>query len=195
MSGGRWWATVGALLLVAGCAVHRPPPATVLPWAQREQRLQQASQWALDGRAAVAVGTQGWQASLDWRQQGGSSEVHLAGPFGAGATMLTLGPDGLSVNGAAPSPDEQARLEEIVGFEMPMGELRYWLLGVPTPGAPVTDLERNALDRASGFSQEGWSLHFDRYESVGGDALPGLMRLERGNVRVRIAVDRWEGPR
>ena len=33
-------------------------------------QLQQASAWRLNGRAAAAVGTQGWQASLDWRQDG-----------------------------------------------------------------------------------------------------------------------------
>ena len=38
-----------------------------------------------DGRAAAAWGRQGWQASLDWRQRGEVSELHLAGPLGMGA--------------------------------------------------------------------------------------------------------------
>ena len=50
--------------------------------------LQHAQAWQLDGRAAAAVGTQGWQASLDWRQSGADAQVHLAGPFGVGALVI-----------------------------------------------------------------------------------------------------------
>src|ERR1039457_3034339 len=70
--------------VLAGCATTRPAIAPA-PWEQRLSELEHASAWQLDGRAAVSLGTQGWQASLDWRQRGDSSEVHLAGPFGGGA--------------------------------------------------------------------------------------------------------------
>jgi len=199
-SGGR--AATGGLvalvaaLVLAGCAVNRPaPPRQGVEWAQRETLLQQASAWALDGRTAVAVGTQGWQATLDWRQANGVSEVHLSGPFGAGAMLIKLGPDGVSVNGAPPAANEQAQLEAKLGFAPPLAELRYWLLGVPAPGEPVEHLERNALDRAVALDQAGWSVHYERYEGVGEDSLPALIRLERDTVRVRVAVDRWEAPR
>ena len=62
--------------VLAGCATTRPatgPPAPA-PWEQRLANLQQASTWQLQGRAAVALGKQGWQASLDWRQH---AEVRL----------------------------------------------------------------------------------------------------------------------
>jgi outer membrane lipoprotein LolB len=177
---------------LCACATTRQVTA-VAPWAKRMAQLQSANAWQLDGRAAAAVGTQGWQATLNWRQSGAYAEVSLAGPFGLGAMVLKQAPDGLSVNGAPPSESVLTSLQERLGFELPMDDLRFWLLGVPNPGAAF-ELERNGDDRAQRLTQAGWTLSFDRYLPVSGDILPSRMVMQRAGVRVRIAVDHWEGP-
>jgi outer membrane lipoprotein LolB len=156
--------------------------------------LQHANTWQLDGRAAVAVGAQGWQASLNWRQNGAAAELHLAGPLGVGALVLRATPEGVSLNGATPSDTVLAQLQDKLGFELPLDDLRYWLLGVPKPGTEFT-LTRNAQDRAQQLSQDGWTVDFDRYVPVNGDLLPTRAVLSREGVRVRIAVDHWMAPR
>jgi outer membrane lipoprotein LolB len=181
-------------LLLTGCKtvqVHTTAPLT--PWDERATALAHARTWQLDGRAAAALGQQGWQASLDWRQSGDSSELHLAGPLGIGALVLDMSPDGLALNGAAPSPAVAAQLEARLGFELPLENLRYWLLGIPNPDVPF-ELTRNALDRAQHLSQAGWSIDYDQYRPQGGDQLPARIVLRRADARVRIAVDRWESP-
>jgi outer membrane lipoprotein LolB len=170
------------------------PVLAPVPWEQRLAELQHANAWQLEGRAAVAVGTQGWQASLNWRQSGVATEVHLAGPLGVGALVLKETPQGLSLNGAPPSDTVIAQLQERLGFELPLDDLRYWLLGVPDPGAAF-DMTRNDQDRAQQLTQAGWTLNYDRYMPVNGDLLPARLVLSREGVRVRIAVDHWEGLR
>lgn len=167
---------------------------TPAPWDRRLAELQHANVWQLDGRAAVAVGTQGWQASLNWRQSGVAVEVHLAGPLGVGALTLRETPEGLSLNGAPPSATVIAQLQDRLGFELPLDDLRFWLLGVPDPGAAF-EMTRNDQDRAQRLTQAGWTLNYDRYMPVSGDLLPARLVLSREGVRVRIAVDHWEGPR
>jgi outer membrane lipoprotein LolB len=181
----------GALL--AGCAAIRPALAPA-PWDRRMADLEHASVWQLDGRAAVALGQQGWQASLDWQQQGEASQVHLAGPFGAGAVSLKLTPTGLSINGAPPSDALTAQLQDRLGFELPLEHLRYWLLGIPDPSSAF-ELTRNPQDRALHLAQVGWSIDYDRYMPSNGDLLPAHLVLHRAEARVRIAVDRWEWPK
>jgi len=100
---------IACCAVLAGCVSVRPAFAPV-PWDQRLADLQRSSAWQLDGRAAVALGKQGWQASLDWRQRGAASEVHLSGPFGAGALLLKVTPAGLSIDGAPPSNAVAAQL-------------------------------------------------------------------------------------
>jgi outer membrane lipoprotein LolB len=178
---------------LTACITTRPALAPA-PWVQRVSDLQHATTWQVDGRAAVAVGTQGWQASLDWRQRGAATEVHLAGPFGVGALVLKRTPEGLSLNDAPPSDAVLAQLQDRLGFELPLDNLRYWLLGVPDPGSPF-DLARNDQDRARQLTQAGWTLDYDRYLPVNGDLLPAHLVLSREGVRVRIVVDHWQEPR
>jgi outer membrane lipoprotein LolB len=184
---------VGSSLTLCACMTTRPlaiPPAA--PWAQRMAALQQAVAWKLDGRAAVAVGVQGWQASLDWSEAGDTAEAHLAGPFGVGALTLKRTAEGVSLNGAPPSDAVEAQLQERLGFELPLDNLRYWLLGVPDPRAPF-ELTRDAHDRAERVSQAGWSVVYDKYMAFNGDLLPARVVLSREGVRVRIVVDHWAG--
>jgi outer membrane lipoprotein LolB len=183
---------------LAGCATLRHAPATALPpgapapWDQRLAQLEHAASWRLDGRAAAALGQQGWQASLNWQQNGASSDVHLAGPLGMGAAEIKVTPAGLSLNGAPPSAAVAQQLENKLGFELPLDTLRFWLLGIPDPGQPF-DLTRNPQDRALKLSQAGWTVDYDEYMPSNGDLLPKRLVLSRSDARVKIAVDRWQG--
>jgi outer membrane lipoprotein LolB len=178
--------------MLAACVTTRRAPAPAAAgWDQRVVDLQGLSSWQLDGRAAVAVGTQGWQATLNWRQRADSAEVHLSGPFGVGALVLKRTADGLSLNGAPPSDAVVAQLQDRLGFELPLDHLRFWLLGVPDPAAAF-DLKRNDQDRALQLTQGDWSIDYDRYLPVDGDLLPAHLVLNRQGVRVRIAIDHWE---
>jgi outer membrane lipoprotein LolB len=189
---------VACAAVLAGCAALRskvpPPPAAAASWDERRTDLEQATRWDLDGRAAVALGQQGWQASLNWRQTGADSELHLAGPLGIGALMIKVTPAGLSLNGAPPSDAVVAQLQDRLGFELPLDNLRYWLLGIPDPNTPF-ELTRNAQDRAARLAQAGWNIEYDDYMAGDGDLLPKRLVLTRAGARVRIAVDRWEAPR
>ena len=178
-------------VLLAACATtQRTSPPAVLAWESRVSTLQRLDVWQLDGRAAVAVGTQGWQATLDWRQHDNAAEVHLSGPFGIGALVLKRTPQGLSLNDAPPSDAVLAQLQERLGFTPPIDELRFWLLGVPEP-SKAFELKRNPQDRAQQLIQDDWTIDYDRYMSIDGDLLPAHLVLSRADVRVRIAVDRW----
>ena len=185
---------VCSTVLAACVTTRRAPPPLPEGWEQRVAALQGLSSWRLDGRAAVAAGTQGWQASLNWRETGAWAEVHLSGPLGVGSTVLKRGPDGLSLNGAPPNDAVLAQLQERLGVELPIDHLRFWLLGVPDPSAAF-ELKRNDQDRASQLTQNDWTIDYDRYMPVNGDLLPANLVLRRAGVRVRIVVDRWEPQR
>jgi outer membrane lipoprotein LolB len=183
-------------LVLSACVTRAPAPREPAPlspsaWAMRAQVLQHANSWTMQGRAAVAAGTQGWQATLDWRQRDSSSELHLAGPLGIGAQVITSTPAGISVNGAAPGASALAQLQERLGFALPVDDLRFWLLGVPNPGGTF-ELTRNDQGRALHLTQGDWSIDYDRYAAYGGDELPGRIVLTRGDIRVRIIVDHWD---
>jgi outer membrane lipoprotein LolB len=186
----RVLAVACCLLSVSACVSTRPQTGAGA-WSMRVQALQHAAVWSLEGRAAAAAGTQGWQAYLDWRQRTATSELHLSGPLGIGAQVIVKTPNGLSINGAAPTTGALAQLQERLGFELPIEDLRYWLLGVPDPDTTF-DLQRNDQDRAQHLVQAGWNIDYDRYMAAAGDLLPAHIVLTRDDVRVKIVVDHWD---
>ena len=108
--------------------------------------------------------------------------------------MIKVTPAGLSLNGAPPSDAVVAQLQDRLGFELPLDNLRYWLLGIPDPNTPF-ELTRNAQDRAARLAQAGWNIEYDDYMAGDGDLLPKRLVLTRAEARVRIAIDRWEAPK
>jgi outer membrane lipoprotein LolB len=187
----RLFCLAALCMALSACVTTRPKiPPSAAPWQQRSTALQALAEWKLEGRAAVAVGQQGWQANLDWQQQGAVADVHLAGPLGVGAVALKRTRDGVSLNGAPPSEAVVAQLQDRLGFDLPLDNLRYWLLGVPDPSTPF-DLTRDEHDRAQQIVQAGWTVAYDKYLAYQNDWLPARVVLSRDDVRVRIVVDHW----
>ena len=128
-SGLALMACAAAAGLLASCASTSTAMRGALAWSQRLPDLQQEGDWDMQGRAAVAIGTRGWQASVDWRQKGGDTTLRLAGPLGVGASLLRLSQAGLSINDAPPRADVVAQLQQRLGFALPLANLRYLASG------------------------------------------------------------------
>src|ERR1044072_463014 len=130
--------TVGVLALLArGRPVPAPAPTVSgpgadAPWAEQYSALTTLENYALAGRVAVAANGQGFSANLRYRQQQQHSDLALDGPMGIGGMRMEFDDRALSVtnsrgeklDGAA----ARAEIEHRLGFELPLIELRWWLL-------------------------------------------------------------------
>lgn len=193
---GGWPAAValGVAALLAGCVSAPPRTTAQLPWPQRRAQLQSLDPYQLAGRVAVAAGSEGFSAHLDWTQRGPRSTLQLEGPLGMGGMHVVADGETLDVEtskGQRLASDEaRAELEEKLGFEPPLGSLRYWLVGAPDPGRPAIETV-GADQRLVGMVQDGWQIAYTGYLQAGAYSLPRRMSMRRGDVRVRVVVDRW----
>lgn len=191
------WVLAGLALALAlaGCQTVPLVPAPALAWSVRRPALQALERFGLDGRVAVAVGNQGFNAGLRWTQSAAMTHLALTGPLGAGGVEVTADGDDLTVvasNGKR-LDDAAARteLESKLGFEPPLTSLRYWVLGVPDPAAPAST-QLDSQQRLARLTQDGWQIDYTAYMPVGAQWLPRLLTLRRANVRVRMVVDEWQ---
>lgn len=191
------WVLAGLALALAlaGCQTVPLVPAPPLAWSVRRPALQALERFGLDGRVAVAVGNQGFNAGLRWTQSAAMTHLALTGPLGAGGVEVTADGDDLTVvasNGKR-LDDAAARteLESKLGFEPPLTSLRYWVLGVPDPAAPAST-QLDSQQRLARLTQDGWQIDYTAYMPVGAQWLPRLLTLRRANVRVRMVVDEWQ---
>lgn len=184
-----------AAMVISGCQTVPVPPAPTVAWSVRRPALQNLDRFGLHGRVAVAVGSQGFNAGLRWTQSAAVTHLALTGPLGAGGVEVTADGGDLSVvtssgkrlgNAAA-----RAELQDKLGFEPPLTSLRYWVLGVPAPGAAAS-VQLDSQQRLTELTQDGWQVDYSSYMPVGAEWLPRLLTLRRAQVRVRMVVDGWQ---
>jgi outer membrane lipoprotein LolB len=192
-------AALAVLALLAGCRT-RPPevvagPGADAPWPEQRAALEQFDRYSLSGRVAVAANGQGFTAGLRYAQQPKRADLSLDGPLGIGG--LRIGLDGADIevtNSRGQQLDGPAAREEIetrLGFELPLDELRWWLLGLPAPGK--SDVE-TAPDSGEirGFVQNGWHVLIDSRAPALGFSLPRRLTAERGGTKMKLLVEKWQ---
>jgi len=189
------WATV--VVMLASCRtvpVHHEVPAAAQSWEARRPQLQARDKFELKGRVAVATGSDGFNARLRWTQDGKQTHMSLDGPLGAGGVQVTS--DGSAVSIVTSRGDRlnndaaRAELANRLGFDPPIDNLRYWVLGVPEPSHPAQE-SLDAQQRLATLEQDGWQIQYTDYMSVSGEWLPSKLTLQRQGIRVRLVVDGW----
>jgi outer membrane lipoprotein LolB len=185
---------VAAAAWLAGCATVPPGPAMPPPAPSAQAALATFDDWRATGRVAVKTAQDGWSASFDWREADGRGELGVRGPFGAGAARITRTESLVRIESGSAEPVEVAApfdalepaLVERLGMPLPLAQLRWWILGVPAPGAP-------SVGAGAAFEQSGWQVRIDEYTAVGGAPapLPRRLVIERDATRIRVVVDRW----
>ncbi|MCC5794635.1 MAG: outer membrane lipoprotein LolB [Chromatiales bacterium] len=186
-------------LLLGACAVRPPAPVSPDSWAARNAQLAVLPDWGARGRVAVrGTDGSGGQGSLAWEQEGEQAQIRLAGPFGAGAWEIRWDSARLTVAGRGgevaldyTGPDAADRfLHEQLGWWFPAVAARYWLRGLPAPGAPFTE-EFDGFGRLARIEQHGWSISYEDWHADASWLMPRRLVMQSARGRVRVVVDSW----
>lgn len=186
-----------AAVFLAGCAAR---PVVTPTTAGRAPDPQVLSQWVAKGRIALAAQGEGGSGSFVWQQRSERTELAFRGPFGAGGLQLVTDGetfelqdgDGRVLDGDA----ARAALQQRLGIELPLGDLRYWMLGLPGQGqaaGAATSLPAGSAD-GSGFQQREWEVRYQEFRPVSGWSLPTKLSATTAGIKVRIVVDDWQVP-
>jgi len=194
-AGATGW-ILGVLALLSACVATPRRSETILdPVAQRAV-IAALDKYQLDGRVAVAAGTEGFNASMNWSQSGAASAVRLSGPMGAGTLQLQLTEGRLQIESRGQKLQDAAAqdlMRQQLGFEPPLDALRFWLLGLAAPGE--SQESRSADGQLLSLTQQGWLVEYLEYRpqlaAAGLLSLPVKMRATRDDLRLRVVVDSW----
>jgi outer membrane lipoprotein LolB len=185
--------------LLAGCAGRERAAVPELGPAARLAALQSLATWEARGRIALKMtGTSG-QGTFAWSQAGDRTVLRVTGPFGSGASEVRWEPTRLQVLSGRgkveadyPGPDAARQfLEAQLGWSLPIGNARHWLLGLPGPGSPAVTTDDGA-GRLATLVQDGWEVRYDDYRTEAGLALPRKVVLESPAGRIRLVIDGWQ---
>ncbi|MFA5547150.1 MAG: lipoprotein insertase outer membrane protein LolB [Porticoccaceae bacterium] len=188
-------AVLALALAIAGCATRLPAPET-RAWTPHQQALLAMRHWQLEGKLGYRSPEQNGSALIRWTQNNDAFDLHLSGPFGAGATRIS-GDGQLAVlrqqgrdDIRAPSAGELT--EWLFGWELPVAQMTAWVKGIPAPEPRAAQVTLNATGQLERLEQAGWQLQFDRFHPVGAQVLPGRIKGTRGDVAFTLVIKAWQ---
>lgn len=182
-------------LLLSACAsqpAREPVKDVRAAWEQHRASVSTLRDWRAVGRIAVTLPNDGGRLDLDWRESPDDSEITLVAPFGQGAVRLAENGDGVVLN-RPDAPPLRGRNPDLVlaratGWEVPVARLRRWMVGLPDIDESY---ELDQWGRLSSVRHDGWQVRYLAYRQVEQRELPQRIALDKGDLKVRVAIESW----
>jgi outer membrane lipoprotein LolB len=145
----------------------------------------------------MAAGREGGSGSFTWRQHGALTDLQVHGPLGAGALQIVVDGDSVTVTDAGgvtlDTSTARERIRARMGADLPLAELRYWVLGLAAPGSPA-HVEQRAQAPLRIIEQAGWNVSYEQFRSAAGWSVPVRLTASSGSARIKVIVDHWQLP-
>ena len=192
---------LAGLLLLAGCqqaALPRLHADHQRLQAQQAREMQLATwqDWTLRGRLGLSDGHQGGSGSFVWSQQGDRYDFQMRKPITGGLVFrLQGGPEGARlINGDGrelSDPDVETLMRKVMGWTVPLRELRAWVLGARAAGSSASlSFQPDGLPAT--VSQDGWQIDYPSWNHDRQPALPHQVFASRPPYKVRLSIESWQ---
>ena len=153
------------------------------------------SQWHVKGKLGYKSASDAGSAWLDWRQQLEHFKLLLGGPFGAGTVEIVGNGHTVALRqGNKPdqfAPSAKALSRKLLGWELPIEELSYWIRGIPAPDVPVVDQSFNSQGLLAIFQQAGWQLKLSKYRDTEMGKLPSKLVAIQNGTRFTLIIKEY----
>jgi outer membrane lipoprotein LolB len=185
------------LLLAACVAPVRMKGDAGLLDAQRarERSLAHADHWVLQGRLGVSDGKDGGSGSFSWTQNGDRYEFVLRAPITGKSFRLSGDAGGALLEGLEPGPlrgpDAEALMRKALGWEVPLRDLRAWVLGLRADSGPA-ELDFGADRLPSLLQQDDWTVDYREWDTARTPPLPTKVYAERPPYKVKLSIESWQ---
>lgn len=186
-------------LLLAACvptpAVRMKGDAVLLGEQEaRERALADADHWSLQGKLGVSDGKDGGSGTLNWTQNGEHYEFTLRSPVIGKSFRLSGGPDGALLEGVdggpLRGPDAESLMHKALGWEVPLRDLRAWVLGLRADSGPA-ELSFGANRLPSLLQQDGWGVDYREWDTGRQPPMPTKVFAEKPPYKVRLSIESW----
>jgi outer membrane lipoprotein LolB len=176
-----------ALFLLSGCASD-----AAIKLTQRSNMSD--APFTLNGRVAVKHDEGRSSANLRWVHNQNDDEILLLAPLGQTMARIHRDAQEVTLDAAGKhhvAQDVEALTRQVLGWELPLAGLRYWVTGVPAPES-AGEVRRNENGQIAVLHQDGWEIIYSRYVTPSADSLPARLTLRREGLEITMLIDEWE---
>ncbi|HFE38921.1 MAG TPA: outer membrane lipoprotein LolB [Gammaproteobacteria bacterium] len=164
-------------------------------WIKHKSELDSIKHWQLQGRFSAQNETESWHGSIQWSQDQNQFAIHISGPLNSGSFSLHGNARSATLELAKDkifqAPDPELLLETYTNLRLPVKNLRYWVIGLPSPDSDTrSTLNKNGL--LGHLSQKNWEISFKNYQKINNLRLPNKIFLENHEFDVRLVIKNWQ---
>ncbi len=147
----------------------------------------------LSGRVSVKYGAEAASGKISWRHDAAGDDLLFSTPLGQGVARIVRRDGEVSLTTQEQkvyrAGDVETLTEQVLGWRLPLAGLPDWVRGRVAAGAPA-QTRLDGAQRLAELRQSGWLVEFLDHKSESGP--PSLLRLSRGDVEIRLAIDQWQ---
>jgi outer membrane lipoprotein LolB len=163
----------------------------------REQALAPLDRWVLQGRLGVSNGSDGGSGNFSWSQDGEHYEFVLRAPVTGKSFRLSGDNQGALMEGLDGGPirgrDAESLMHRALGWDVPLRELRAWVLGLRADGGPA-ELTFGADRLPASLLQDGWSVDYREWDTGHQPPLPKKLYAAKPPYKVKLVIESWQLP-
>lgn len=190
-------ALLATLLILTGCSTTKTLDTSTtsasVPWPDHFKSIEAISHWQSNAKIAIKIKKKTQTAKMIWQQENDQFNIEFSGPFGQGGLSLRGNNSAVVLNIAKEAPIKGTTtskiLRERLGWELPVENAKYWILGIPSP---LTKNQATLKDeRLSTLLQDGWKISYPRYKKFGSHYLPTKITISKGDLNFLIVIYQW----
>lgn len=188
------------LSVLSGCSQHTRLPDTAYQqlerWEDHQSQMLAVKKWHIKGKFGYKSPSGGGSAWLNWHRENDTFSLHLNGPLGIGAVQIAGDNDQVTMRRANQPVVYASSLEALSGklfdWNLPIDELSYWILGIPSPKTQARNTIFNKEGLLKSFQQANWQIELSRYQESGAGKLPGKLLVHRGKLKFTLVIKEYD---
>ena len=165
-----------------------------------QARIASHPQWDMQVRIALRHDKLSWRGIMQWQQREDSFRMVFTGLWGRRLMLIESQQDGSvsaidSKGHRRQASDPSVLIESMLGTEVPVDSLHYWLLGAPAPDASYSNPEFDAQGRLQSYQQSEWTINYsDYWEEDCMLWLPSSLTLSHDQTQLWLNIRAWQTP-
>jgi outer membrane lipoprotein LolB len=184
------------LSLLAGCA-QQAPIATTTDWVTHEKSLENLSRYDAKGKLGYKAPKLRFGGNMIWQTTPNSDKLLLTNFLGKTLLKLDATPkmttlvdyDGKQHSGA----DASELVRELTGINLPIEQMRDWLIGLPTA---ADTYQLNPQNRVAYLAKQvdgqTWEMDYQEYDYSIYPSLPKRMVLTQDKQQITLIINEWD---
>ena len=181
------------LLLLQACS---QTPRVAAPAITSVDQEPLPNNWVIKAKLGIRNGSDSGSVTLNWQQHQNRYTIRLQGALGQGSAVVYGNDQFIVIERPGESPlyseDVKGLLEKVFGWDLPIHDFSFWVLGAANPNQPVTQASYGPSGTLTVLEQSQWTLTYSRYETVEQWQLPKRIRAKQADSQITLIIREWQ---